>query len=45
MKLVLVSSMYIVQEIRHLLRAGVSDEELIFEVRKASVTEKECVAM
>ena len=29
------STMYVVQEIRHLPRAGVSDEELIFEVSKS----------
>ena len=36
------SSTYVVQEIRHLLRTGVSDkEELIFEATKASAAEKE----
>ena len=34
------SSTYVVQEIRHLLRTGASDEELIFEVTKASAAEK-----
>ena len=40
-----VSITYVVQEIRHLLRTGVSDEELIFEVTKASAAEKERVAV
>ena len=35
------SSMYVVQEIKQLLRTGVSDEELIFEVTKTSTAEKE----
>ena len=39
------SSTYCVQEIRHLLRTGVSDEELIFEVTKASAAEKERVVV
>ena len=39
------SSTYVVQEIRHLLRTGVSDEELIFEVTKASAAEKESFAV
>ena len=39
------SSTYVVQEIRHLLRTGVFDEELIFEVTKASAAEKERVAV
>ena len=39
------SSTYVIQEIRHLLRTGVSDEELIFEVTKASAAEKERVAV
>ena len=39
------SSIYIVQEIRYLLRPGVSDEELIFEVTKDSAAEKERVAI
>ena len=39
------SSSYVVQEIAHLLRTGVSDEELIFEVTKASAAEKEHVAV
>ena len=39
------SSTYVVQEIRHLLSTGVSDEESIFEVTKASATEKERVAV
>ena len=39
------SSTYVVQEIRHLLRTGVSDEELIFEVTKASAAKKELVAV
>ena len=39
------SSTYIVQEIRYLLRPGVSDEELIFEVTKDSAAEKERVAV
>ena len=36
---------YVVQKIRDLLRTGVSDEELIFEVTKASAAEKERVAV
>ena len=39
------SSTYVVQEIRHLLRTSVSDEELIFEVTKASAAEKESFAV
>ena len=39
------SSTYVVQEIRHLLRTGVSDEELILEVTKASAAEKERVSV
>ena len=39
------SSTYVVQEIRHLLRTGISDEELIFEVTKASAAEKERVVV
>ena len=39
------SSTYFVQENRHLLRTGVSDEELIFEVTKASTAEKERVVV
>ena len=39
------SSIYIVQEIRYLLRPGVSDEELIYEVTKDSAAEKERVAV
>ena len=39
------SSIYVAQEIRHLLRTGVPDEELIFEVTKASAAEKERVAV
>ena len=39
------SSTYVVQEIMHLLRTGVSDEELIFEVTAASAAEKERVAI
>ena len=35
------SSTYVLQKIRHLLRTVVSDEELIFEVTKASAAEKE----
>ena len=34
------SGTYVVQEIRHLLNIGVSDEELIFEVTKASAAKK-----
>ena len=37
--------MYVVQEIRHLLRTGVSNKELIFEVIKASASKKEHVAV
>ena len=36
---------YVVQKIRHLLRTGVSDEELVFEVTKVSAAEKERVAV
>ena len=39
------SCTYFVQEIRHLLRIGVSDEEFIFEVTKASAAEKERVTI
>ena len=39
------SRTYVVQTIRHLLRTGVSDEELIFEVTKATTAEKERVAI
>ena len=39
------SSTYVVQEIRDKLRAGVSDEQLIYEVTKASAAEKERVAV
>ena len=39
------SSTYVVQEIRNLLRTGVSEEELIFEVTKASAAKKELVAV
>ena len=35
------SSAYVAQELKHLLRTGVSDEESIFEVTKASAAEKE----
>ena len=35
------SSTYIIQEVRHLLRAGVSDEKLIFEETEASAAEKD----
>ena len=39
------SSTYVVQEIKHLLRTGVSVEELIFEIANASAAEKECIAV
>ena len=39
------SSTYVAREIRHLPRTCVSDEELIFEVTKASAAEKERVAV
>ena len=39
------SCTYVVQEIRHLLKTGVSDEKLLFEVTKASAAEKERVAV
>ena len=39
------SSTYVVQEIRHLLRTGVPDEELITEVTKASAAERERIAV
>ena len=35
------SSTYTIQEIRHLLRTGVSDEKLIFEETEASAAEKD----
>ena len=39
------SSTYVVQEITQLLKTGVSDEELILEVTKASAAEKERVVV
>ena len=39
------SSTNVVQGIRHLPRTGVSDEELIHEVTKASAAKKEHVAV
>ena len=39
------SSTYVVQESRHLLRTGVSDEGLISEKTKASAAKKEHVAV
>ena len=39
------SRTYVVEEIRHLLRTSVSDEELIFELTEATAAEKERVAV
>ena len=39
------STTYVVEEIRHLLRISVSDEELIFELTEATAAEKEPVAV